>query len=121
LTQNAESLAHRQKFHAFLKEHTGLPESKKRLIPVAWVIVIVWFMFAQGPGAVVGNTIFGNPTDSSTWLFGMPSIWLWQIIWWALGVAMMWFLAYKLEMSTIPAKEIEVLIEDIGDKARAEA
>jgi uncharacterized protein YggT (Ycf19 family) len=51
----------------------------------------------------------------------MPSIWLWQIIWWALGVAMMWFLAYKLEMSTIPEKEIEVLIEDIGDQVKAEA
>jgi Na+/proline symporter len=119
LTQNKETLAHRMKFHDYLKEHAGLPESKKNLVPVAWVIVIVWFMFAQGPGAVVGNTIFGNPTDSSTWLFGMPSIWLWQIIWWALGVAMMWFLAYKLEMSTIPAKEIEVLIEDIGDAAAA--
>ncbi len=121
LTQNKESLAHRMKFHDYLKEHAGLPESKKNLVPVAWIVVIVWFMFAQGPGAVIGNTIFGNPTDSSTWLFGMPSIWLWQIIWWALGVGMMWFLAYKLEMSTIPAKEIEVLIEDIGDRAKVEA
>jgi len=121
LTQNKEDLAHRMKFHDFLKEHAGLPESKKSLIPVAWVVVIVWFIFAQGPGAVVGNTIFGNPTDASTWLFGMPSIWLWQIIWWALGVAMMWFLAYKLEMSTIPAKEIEVLIDDIGDQAKTKA
>jgi len=51
----------------------------------------------------------------------MPSIWLWQIIWWVLGVMMMWFLAYKLNMSTIPEKEIEVLIEDIGDAAKAKA
>ena len=84
-------------------------------------VVIGWFFFAQGPGAVLGNTIFGNPTDSSTWLFGMPSIWLWQIIWWALGVAMMWFLAYKMEMSTIPSKEVEVLVEDVGDLAKAKA
>ena len=121
LTQNAEALAHRKKFHDYLAEHAGLPDSKKGLVKVAWVVVIGWFFFAQGPGAVLGNTIFGNPTDSSTWLFGMPSIWLWQIIWWALGVAMMWFLAYKLEMSTIPEKEIEVLIEDIGDQVKAEA
>ncbi len=121
LTQNKETLAHRLKFHAFLKEHAGLPESKKNLVPVAWVVVIVWFIFAQGPGAVLGNTIFGNPTDSSTWLFGMPSIWLWQIIWWALGVAMMWFLAYKLEMSTIPSKEVEALVEDVAELAKARA
>jgi hypothetical protein len=121
ITQNAEHRKHRETFHAFLKEHAGLPERKRGLIPVAWIIVIVWFVFAQGPGAVVGNTIFGNPTDPTTWLFGMPSIWLWQIIWWALGVGMMWFLAYKLNMSTIPEKEIEVLIEDIGDLAKAKA
>jgi hypothetical protein len=121
LTQNKETLAHRLKFHAFLKEHAGLPESKKNLVPVAWVVVIVWFIFAQGPGAVLGNTIFGNPTDSSTWLFGMPSIWLWQIIWWALGVAMMWFLAYKLEMSTIPSKKVEALVEDVAELAKARA
>ncbi|HID29071.1 MAG TPA: sodium:solute symporter family protein [Desulfobacterales bacterium] len=121
LTQNAEARAHRETFHAFLKEHAGLPASKKGLIPFAWIIVIIWFMFAQGPGAVVGNTIFGNPTDPSTWTLGMPSIWLWQIIWWALGVGMMWFLAYKLNMSTIPEKEIEVLVEDIGDIAVAAA
>jgi Na+(H+)/acetate symporter ActP len=121
LTQNKETLAHRLKFHAFLKEHAGLPESKKNLVPVAWVVVIVWFIFAQGPGAVLGNTIFGNPTDSSTWLFGMPSIWLWQIIWWALGVVMMWFLAYKLEMSTIPSKKVEALVEDVAELAKARA
>jgi Na+/proline symporter len=119
LTQNPETLAHRQKFHAFLKEHAGLPEAKKRLVPVAIVGVLVWFFFAQGPGAVVGNWIFGNPTDSSTWLFGMPSIWTWQVIWWALGVVMMWFLAYKMEMSTIPSTEVQALVEDVSDLAKA--
>jgi len=119
VTQDEASRTHRQKFHDFLKEHAGLPEAKKSLVPMAWIIVIVWFMFAQGPGTVIGNTLFGNPNDSTTWTFGMPSIWAWQILWWALGVAMMWFLAYKMEMSTIPQKEIEVLVEDIGDTGKA--
>ena len=118
LTQNSETLAHRMKFHDFLKEHAGLPEAKKRLVPFAIGGVLVWFFFAQGPGAVVGNWIFGSPTDSSTWLFGMPSIWTWQVIWWALGVVMMWFLAYKMEMSTIPSTEVQALVEDISDAAK---
>ena len=118
-TQDTESRAHRQKYHDFLKEHAGLPEEKKGLVPLAWIIVVVWFMFAQGPGVVIGNTLFGNPNDAATWIFGMPSIWAWQIIWWALGVGMMWFLAYKMQMSTIPDKEIEVLVEDIGDLGKA--
>jgi hypothetical protein len=28
---------------------------------------------------------------------------------------MMWFLAYKMEMSTLPDREVEALVEDIGD------
>jgi hypothetical protein len=43
----------------------------------------------------------------------MPSIWIWQIIWWILGIGMMWFLAYKLEMSTNIKGEVQVLKHDI--------
>ncbi len=114
-TQNQADTDHKMKFHNFLREHASLPESKRGLVPVAWIIVLVWFFFGIGPGAVIGNTIFGNPNDYATWTFGMPSIWAWQLLWWALGVFMMWFLAYKMEMSTVPDKEIEVLYEDIGD------
>ena len=119
MTQDSESRSHRQKFHDYLEVHAGVPADKKSLVPMAWIIVIVWFMFAQGPGAVIGNTIFGSPLDSATWTFGVPSIWAWQAIWWALGVGMMWFLAYKMNMSTIPETEIEVLVEDIGDLKKA--
>ena len=118
-TQDRKATEHRLKFHAFLKEHAGLPPHKKKLVPLAWAITLVWFFFAIGPGAVLGNTIFGDPKDMSTWVFGMPSIWAWQIIWWALGVFMMWFLAYKMEMSTMPDKEIKALVEDIADLKKA--
>lgn len=115
VTQNKDDLEHRMTFHNFLREHASLPASKKNLVPAAWIITLVWFFFGIGPGAVIGNTIFGNPNDATTWMFGMPSIWAWQLLWWALGVFMMWFLAYKMEMSTVPEKEIEALHEDIGD------
>jgi len=113
LTQNKEELDHRMKFHDFLREHAALPESKRHLIPIGWTIVIVWFFFAIGPGMVIGNWLFGDPSDPATWwVFGLPSIWVWQIIWWALGVFMMWFCCYKLEMSTVPQKEIEILFDE---------
>jgi hypothetical protein len=114
-TQNGEALAHRMKFHHFLREHAGLSEEKRRLIPAALIITLVWFFFAIGPGCVIGNTIFGDPNDIATWTFGMPSIWAWQILWWILGVGMMWFLAYKMEFSTVPKREFEALVDDIGD------
>ncbi len=119
MTQNAADRAHRETFHEFLREHASLPAAKKGLVPVAWIITLLWFFFGIGPGAVIGNTIFGNPNDYNTWTFGMPSIWAWQLLFWALGVFMMWFLAYKMEMSTVPDKEVQPLVEDIGDKELA--
>ena len=121
VTQNKDALAHRMKFHDFLREHASLPAAKRGLIPAAWIITLVWFFFGIGPGAVIGNTIFGNPNDATTWVFGMPSIWAWQLLWWALGVFMMWFLAYKMEMSKVPGKEVEALVEDIGDLGEGKA
>jgi Na+/proline symporter len=119
VTQNQGDMDHKMKFHNFLREHASLSAAKKGLVPVAWIITLVWFFFGIGPGAVIGNTIFGDPNDYATWTFGMPSIWAWQLLWWALGVFMMWFLAYKMEMSTVPDKEIEALYEDIGDTHEA--
>ena len=63
-----------------------------------------------------GNDIFGAPdAGREGWTFGIPSIWVWQILFWLLGVAMMWFLAYKMELSSVPQAEGEALVEDIGD------
>ena len=116
MTQSENDMNHKMKFHSFLREHTASTmEHRKKLKPIAWIIVLSWFFFGIGPGAVIGNTIFGNPNDATTWVFGIPSIWAWQLIWWALGVFMMWFLAYKMGMSTVPDKKIEVLYDDIGD------
>ncbi len=121
MTQNSADREHRMKFHNFLREHSSLPASKKGLVPVAWIITLAWLFFGIGPGAVIGNTLFGVPGDASTWTFGMPSIWVWQILFWILGVFMMWFLAYKMEMSTVPEREIEALFEDIGDAVQTPA
>jgi hypothetical protein len=109
-TQNSRERAHRQKYHDFLAAHAGLPKSKESLRPAAWIITIAWLFFGIGPGAVIGNDIFGSPNDATTWA--------WHILFWILGVGMMWFLAYKMEMSTLPKKSVSALVEDIGDTAR---
>jgi len=120
MTQSEEGMQHRMKYHQFLKEHAGLPASKQGLKPVAWAITIIWLIFGIGPGAVIGNDIFGAPNAGyDAWTFGIPSIWAWQILWWILGIFMMWFLAYKMEMSTMPEREVEALVDDIGDTVPA--
>ena len=119
MTQNSRDRAHRQKYHDFLADHADLPASKQSLKPAAWIITVAWFFFGIGPGAVIGNDIFGKPNIISSWTFGIPSIWAWQILFWVLGCVMMWFLAYKMEMSTMPRKSVSALTEDIGDSSRA--
>ena len=113
-TQNKADMDHKMKFHSFLREHASLSIEKRRLIPTAVIITLLWFFFGIGPGAVIGNWIFGSPLDPNTWVFGIPSIWAWQILFWLIGVYMMWMLAYKMEMST-PPKAFDALVDDIGD------
>ena len=68
-----------------------------------------------GPGAVIGNDVFGAPDAGvQGWTFGIPSLWAWQILFWLLGVAMMWFLAYKMELSTVAKDEVAALAEEAG-------
>jgi SSS family solute:Na+ symporter len=115
LTQHTRDKAHRMVFHHLLRDHAGLPARKRRLVPVAWGMVVLWFLLGIGPGAVLGNTVFGSPADAGSWWFGIPSIWAWQILFWMLGVGMMWFLAYKMELSTVPEGHVLVVQEDVGD------
>ncbi len=119
MTQGGDDKEHKSKYHSFLAETASVKPENQGLKMPALIITLVWFIFAIGPGAVIGNTIFGNPNDMTTWVFGMPSIWVWQIIWWALGVGMMWLLAYKMGMSTMPDKDIVALVDDIGDVRKA--
>ncbi len=109
----------RMEYHTFIRQHTALPAEKKGLVKWGWIIALVWFTFAIGPGCVIGNTLFGDPMQPATWFMGMPSIWIWQIIFWIFGIYMMYFLAYKLEMSTNITTDFEALKHDIYEEEPA--
>ena len=77
----------KEKRHAFLSEVAGVPKEKKKLIPLAYGMVLVWFLFGFGPFAVIGNTFFSDPSDPSSWApFNLPSIWVWQIVFLLFGI-----------------------------------
>ena len=104
----------RIQFHQFYKNYSAPIARKRWSKPVAGIIVLIWMFFAIGPGAVIGNIFFGEPNAGyEAWNFGMPSIWAWQIIWWALGVGMIWYLAYKMEMSTELERDIDKLRSNV--------
>lgn len=69
------------------------------LTSFAWSVTLAWAFFAIGPGLVFGNFAFGDPAAGSTWIAGVPSIWAWSVAGWAIGVVLVWFLAYRMEMA----------------------
>ena len=99
----------KEKRHAFLSEVAGVPESKKKLVPLAYCLVIFWFLFGFGPFAMIGNTLFSDPNVPATWApFNLPSIWIWQLVFLFFGIFVMWFLAFYMGFSQpIPSKKLE--------------
>jgi SSS family solute:Na+ symporter len=101
ISANKLDRAHRMRYHRLLAQTLALAPKQRFLRPVAWSLTLIWFFFAVGPGAVLGNDLFGAPNaGAKAWVMGVPSLWAWQMMWWALGVLILWFLAYRLQMST---------------------
>ena len=100
----SEEMARRDSYHEFIRGHTQLAPGKRKWKAPIWVFVVIWFLFAIGPFAVLGNE-----TDPSAWAFGIPTLWVWQVVWWVIGCLVIYLLAFKLEMSTMPEAEVESL------------
>ena len=99
----------KEKRHAFLSEVAGVPGSKKKLVPLAYCLVIFWFLVGFGPFAMIGNTLFSDPNIPATWApFNLPSIWIWQLVFLFFGIFVMWFLAFYMGFSQpISSKKLE--------------
>ena len=99
---------YRQKFHDFLNEHMGLHPSRTKLRSFAYVIALIWLFFGVGPGQVLGNNFFGAPNAGyESWILKIPSLWGYQLIWWFFGIGLIWFLASKMDLSTLPNRPIQ--------------
>ncbi|MDJ0856997.1 MAG: hypothetical protein QNI88_17430 [Desulfobacterales bacterium] len=73
-------------------------ESGKKWRRAMKVLVPVWYLFAIGPACIIGNKAFS--------FAGFPPLWSWQLVWWLLGIIMMWALCFKAEMSTTNEEQI---------------
>ena len=118
ITQETKENNHKQKFHDFIDEYKSYSLSRRSLKPSAWIILVTWIFFGLGPGLIMGNEIFGKPVSVESWSFGMPSLWVWNILLWILGILLIWFLAVKMEMSTSPEKNIVPQTDDIAGSYR---
>lgn len=67
-----------------------------------WSLALIWAFFAIGPGAILGNTFFSQPifTEGDA-VLGIPSLWVWQLLFWLVGVPLVWWLAYRCRLGLI--------------------
>ena len=89
----------RSRFHRAMKTYP--PESVAR-IGLLWGLAILWGFLAYGPGAVLGNFFFSDPifTDLRS-VMGVPSLWVWQMLFWLFGVMLVWWVSYSLGFGSI--------------------
>ena len=106
-SSNDADKEHRKSFHDFMNDHMGIHPSRKKIKSFAYVLFLIWAFFSIGPGLIFGNLIFGSADLSyDKWVMGIPSLWAYQIIWWAAGVLLIWFMANKMDLSTLHKKPI---------------
>ena len=117
ITQETKENNNKNKVHDFFNDHKNFSISRRSLRPSAWIVTVTWIFFSLGPGLIIGNNMFGNPNNVESWSFGIPSIWVWQIIFWLLGIILVWFLAFKMGMSAALDKNIVSQSEDIGSRS----
>lgn len=73
----------------------------------AWAAALAWVFLGVGPGLVFGNFAFGDSGGGfSAWLVGMPPLWGWCLTMWALGVVLVWLVAYRLGLASGTDTEI---------------
>ena len=87
INSSPEHLAHRQGFHG------ERDQTASRALATGAVLGVLWLIFAAGPASVLGNTLFGAPDDRQSWLFTVPSLWVWQAVWWVLGIFLLLYLS----------------------------
>ncbi|WP_420394513.1 hypothetical protein [Acuticoccus sp.] len=106
-TRRREEADHRARLHeAFAR----IDEGRRTFTAPVWSLILVWTFFALGPGAILGNTFFGQPVFAGGPAeLSVPSIVLWQVVCWLAGVFLVWWLAYGRKLSIIDDAPQETL------------
>jgi len=107
IKDSEETIARQKEVREWLNSVDGPSEKGKRWRGYMKIAVPVWFLMAIGPGVLIGNTAFS--------FAGFPPAWSWQIVWWILGIILMWGLCFKAEMSTTSAEQIRRADEETMD------
>lgn len=82
-----------------------------------WSLVLIWAFLAIGPGAILGNTFFSQPMFAGGEAnIGVPSLWVWQMLFWLVGVLLVWWIAYRCQLGITSIEGMRRI--DFDDPAR---
>lgn len=106
----------RERLHDAMFQATGMAVGGRGLF---WALMLVWTFLAYGPGAVLGNTFFSHPIfTTAEAALGIPSLWVWQILFWLLGVVLVWWMAFRVGFGTTTEQGIRAIALEEGKRRR---
>ena len=98
IKDNEETIKRQAEVRQWLSDIDGPSEKGRKWRNTMKWLVPLWYLFAIGPFCILGNNAFE--------FGGFLPIWSWQIVWWIIGIVMMWALCFKAEMSTTSEEQI---------------
>jgi hypothetical protein len=102
LTQAGEERDQRERLHEEFRRTDRWEPGTRSVRTAKWSLILIWAFFALGPGAILGNSFFSQPVFAGGAVaLGMPSLLMWQLLFWLLGVVLVWWLAYPSRLSII--------------------
>lgn len=110
-TKQGEERQQRERLHDEFRASWPTNFGGPRVRSAKWLLTLLWTFLAIGPGAILGNSFFSMPIfTSGPAALGVPSLWVWQLLFWFVGVLMVWWLAYYSRIAIIdetPLRTIE--------------
>ncbi len=98
IKDNEETIKRQAEVRAWLDSIDSPTPTGRKWRDAMKFLVPLWYLFAIGPACILGNSAFS--------FAGFTPLWSWQIVWWIIGIIMMWALCFKAEMSTTSDEQI---------------
>lgn len=94
---------YRDRLHDEFARSSGNALGGRATRAAKWSLTLNWAFCALGPGAILGNTLFSRQTFGLPGQAAVPSLFVWQIASWFVGILLVWWLAYQSRLGVIDA------------------
>ncbi len=99
-TRKGDERDARDRLHAIFRRDHAQDFGTRNARGARWSLTLLWAFLALGPGAILGNTFFSRPVFFGGDIqIGLPSLWVWQIVFWIIGVMLVWWMAFQGKLS----------------------